>query len=131
VAQRALLACAVILLGYCAFALVDAWTFQRRETGSRPHAAGSGPASLSTPVAAANGLIGRMEIPRLGLSRSSSRELAEPLSAAESDTSRHGAAGEAATWAFRAPGHVFRPLKTEDQGRDSILDAERRFQVRG
>ena len=31
-AQRALFACAVLLLGYCGFALVDAWIFQRRES---------------------------------------------------------------------------------------------------
>jgi hypothetical protein len=30
-AQRALFACAVLLLGYCGFALTDAWVFQRRE----------------------------------------------------------------------------------------------------
>ena len=30
--QRALFACAVLLLGYCGFAVVDAWTFQRRES---------------------------------------------------------------------------------------------------
>ena len=31
-AQRALFACAVLLLGYCGFALADAWIFQRRES---------------------------------------------------------------------------------------------------
>ena len=30
--QRALFACAVLLLGYCGFVLVDAWLFQRRES---------------------------------------------------------------------------------------------------
>ena len=29
--QRALFACAILLLGYCGFALADAWLFQRRE----------------------------------------------------------------------------------------------------
>jgi sortase A len=68
-AQRALFACGVLLLGYCAFALVDAWTFQRRESMNldrllRDRRATNGGA----PAAATNGLIGRMEIPRLGLS---------------------------------------------------------------
>jgi sortase A len=68
-AQRALFACAALLLGYCAFALVDAWTFQRRESMDldrllRDRRA----ASLGAPAAAMGGLIGRMEIPRLGLS---------------------------------------------------------------
>jgi len=31
-AQRALFACAFLLLGYCAFALVDAWIFQSRQS---------------------------------------------------------------------------------------------------
>ena len=68
-AQRALFACGILLLGYCAFALVDAWTFQRRESMNldrllRDRRAESGGA----PAPAANGLIGRMQIPRLGLS---------------------------------------------------------------
>jgi sortase A len=68
-AQRALVACAALLLGYCAFALVDAWSFQRRESMDldrllRDRRA----ASEGAPVAATNGLIGRMEISRLRLS---------------------------------------------------------------
>jgi sortase A len=68
-AQRALFACAVLFLGYCAFALVDAWTFQRRESMDldrllRERRAASG----GTPVAATDGLIGRIEIPRLRFS---------------------------------------------------------------
>jgi sortase A len=68
-AQRALLACAVLLLGYCAFALLDAWRFQRRESLDLDRLLRDrGAASLGAPVAAANGLIGRLEIPRLSLS---------------------------------------------------------------
>src|ERR1035437_8823614 len=68
-AQRALFACAVLLLGYCGFALVDAWMFQRRESRDldrllREQRAASGGA----PAAATDGLIGRIEIPRLLLS---------------------------------------------------------------
>jgi sortase A len=68
-AQRALFVCAVLLLGYCGFALVDAWMFQRGESRDldrllRDRRA----ASESAPAAAADGLIGRIEIPRLLLS---------------------------------------------------------------
>ena len=31
--QRALVACAVLLLGYYGFVVADAWIFQRRESG--------------------------------------------------------------------------------------------------
>ena len=80
-AQLALLACAVLLLGYCGFALADAWNFQRRESRDldrlirdRSSARVSGPQMDSStfpkvaPAAAAEGLIGRIEIPRLLLS---------------------------------------------------------------
>jgi sortase A len=79
-AQRALLVCAAVLLGYCAFVLTDAWIFQRRqsrdldrllrdrravsESASQPESA----APKGPPVATQDGLIGRIEIPRLLLS---------------------------------------------------------------
>jgi sortase A len=58
-----------LLLGYCGFALVDAWIFQRRESLDldrllRDRRA----ASEGAPAAATDGLIGRMQIPRLRLS---------------------------------------------------------------
>lgn len=68
-AERAFFACAVLLLGYSAFVLVDAWAFQRRESMDLDrllrdrHAA-----SVGAPAAAMDGLVGRLEIPRLGLS---------------------------------------------------------------
>ncbi len=79
--QRALNVCAVLLLGYCGFALVDSWMFQRRESRDldrllrdqraasevRPQPESS--TSLKgAPAAVADGLIGRIEIPRLLLS---------------------------------------------------------------
>jgi sortase A len=77
-AQRALFACGVLLLGYCAFVVVDAWVFQRREIRNLGHLlqdrraaseAKSQPESFTsskaTPAAATDGLIGRIEIPRL------------------------------------------------------------------
>jgi sortase A len=76
--QRALFACAIVLLGYTGFALVDAWIFQRRESREfdrllreRQAASQSTPrpgpsaAPQGTPAAAVDGLIGRIEIPRL------------------------------------------------------------------
>jgi sortase A len=79
--QRVLFACAAVLLGYCGFALVDSWVFQRRASGDldqrlRDRQAGSQvtpqPESAAAPKAAPaglpNGLIGRIEIPRLRLS---------------------------------------------------------------
>lgn len=80
-AQRVLFACAVLTLGYCGFVLVDAWIFQSRESRDLDRllrdqrAANEGapqPESSTSlkgaPAAAKDGLIGRIEIPRLGLS---------------------------------------------------------------
>jgi sortase A len=79
--QRALFACAVSMLGYCAFVLVDGWAFQNRERHQLEyllHARQEAPGgALRTASAASPGnplpsvdreLVGRMEIPRLGLS---------------------------------------------------------------
>jgi sortase A len=80
-ARRTLFACGVLLLGYCGFVVVDAWIFQRRESRDldrllrdRPVASQGTPQPESSaspkgaPAAAADGLIGRIEIPRLLLS---------------------------------------------------------------
>ena len=79
--QRALSACAVLCLGYCGFVLGDAWVFRRQENReldrllSAPRAAGENaisPVSSTSPkrasAAARDGLIGRLEIPRLRFS---------------------------------------------------------------
>lgn len=79
--QRALNVCAVLLLGYCAFALVDSWIFQRRQgrdldrllRDQRAASEGtpqpeSSTSPIGAPAAATDGLIGRIEIPRLLLS---------------------------------------------------------------
>jgi sortase A len=79
--QRIFFVGAVLTLGYCGFVLWDTWTFQNRESRdfeSRLHegitASGikvSNPAANSPPdlfAVATGGLIGRLEIPRLGLS---------------------------------------------------------------
>ena len=79
--QRAFFACAILLLGYTGFALVDAWIFQRRESReldrllrdrqvasqTKPQPGASTAPKLALAVAA-DGLIGRIEIPRLLLS---------------------------------------------------------------
>jgi sortase A len=77
-AQGALFACAVLFLGYCGFAWADSQVFQWRENRYfdrqlvERRAVGEGtpqPVSLtprkSAPAAAPDGLIGRIEIPRL------------------------------------------------------------------
>lgn len=80
-AQGGLFACAFLLLGYCGFVLVDAWNFQKRESADLDRLLGDHrtanrgtpqPASATSPkgasAAAMAGLIGRIEIPRLGFS---------------------------------------------------------------
>ena len=78
--QRALVVSAISLLGYCAFALLDSWIFQERQGHDLDRLLQDGRAASATPATgfpltpqdppsvAADGLIGRMEIPRLSLS---------------------------------------------------------------
>ena len=79
--QRALITFAVVALGYCGFVLADGWMFQNREQRrleqllhDRRTAIGAtrqtaAPAASTNPLPiGADGLIGRIEIPRLGLS---------------------------------------------------------------
>ena len=62
--QRLLFASAAVLLGYCCFVAADTWAFQQRESRNlRQQIAEPG-----SPAVASSGLIGRLEIPRLGLS---------------------------------------------------------------
>jgi len=79
--QRALFAGALVLLGYCAFVLLDSWIFQEQQSRDldrllhdeiavsvvKPQAV-LPVAPEDPPTIAADGLIGRFEIPRLGLS---------------------------------------------------------------
>jgi len=77
--QRALLACAVSMLGYCGFVLLDGWLFQNREERHLEHllherqepntaTRQTGSPRQYLPPAVTGGLIGRLEIPRLRLS---------------------------------------------------------------
>jgi sortase A len=65
--QRAFFAGAALLLGYGAFVLADAWLFQRRESS---HFERLRQRRVALPVALTShpGLLGRLEIARLGLS---------------------------------------------------------------
>jgi LPXTG-site transpeptidase (sortase) family protein len=70
-AQRAFAVFGVSLLLYCGYVLIDTWTFQRAERirfqgmlVNRSAAVPTG--SIATP--ATGGLLGRMDIPRLGIS---------------------------------------------------------------
>jgi len=79
--QGGLLACAAAMLGYCAFVLMDTRVFQEREShnfqrhledqnsksGDLPRAKAVSPAK-TLPVPEMRGVIGRIEIARLGLS---------------------------------------------------------------
>ena len=71
--QRLLLALAASMLGYCAYVLVDTWAFQKAERHQLERLM---PAAMPiasalpdrSPPTTARGLIGRIDIPRLGLS---------------------------------------------------------------
>lgn len=143
--QRALFACGILLLGYCGFALVDAWMFQRRESRDldrllRDRRAASEvapqppPAAPKAPPAAVVGLIGRIEIPRLllsvvvveGVDKSSLRRAVGhiPGTALPGEAGNVGLAGHRDTF--------FRPLKDlkiEDEIRISTLRGVFRYQV--
>ena len=71
--QGVLLAGAVSMLGYCGFVLMDAWVFQNGERRQLERLLTDQQMAPVTsrknpPPPSASGLIGRMEIPRLGLS---------------------------------------------------------------
>jgi sortase A len=73
--QRVLFAGAILLLGYCGFVLVDTWTFQHRQRQTLERlrtALPVAPVSLvespPPPMIGPDGLIGRIEIQRLGVS---------------------------------------------------------------
>ncbi len=79
-AQRLLFASAILLLGYCGFAMADSWIFQQREGRVLQRLLENGRTANASPLqfkpststpgppdVAASGLIGRIEIPRLGV----------------------------------------------------------------
>jgi sortase A len=69
--QRVLFAVAIVLLGYSGYVLLDTWVFQSRENAALEQFVPERPAakSLTLPaVVGPDGLIGRIEVPRLKLS---------------------------------------------------------------
>jgi len=66
--QIALLAGAAGMLGYCAFMLTDTWIYQKQESRifDVPHPRLAAPLSPTVPITGE--LVGRIEIPRLGVS---------------------------------------------------------------
>ena len=65
--QIALFAGATCMLAYCAFVVVDTWIFQKEERHQFARMLADR-ASAVQPPAAASGVIGLLDIPRLGLS---------------------------------------------------------------
>ena len=65
--QRVLFASGILMLGYCGFVLIDTWVFQKQENAALerfvPHALVASPA-----IVGPDGLIGRIQIERLGIS---------------------------------------------------------------
>jgi len=134
-AQRALYACAILLLGYCAFVLADTWTFQRRESMDLDRLLRDRRAvSESAPASAMDGLIGRMEIPRLGFS-------AVVVEGIDRTTLRHAVGHIPGTALPGKAGNVglsghrdtfFRPLKDlriKDEIQFSTLEGDYRYEV--
>jgi hypothetical protein len=120
----ALFACAILLLGYCGFALVDAWLFRgaragistgfaRRAAEPEPPQPVSVHRSEGRAAATWHGLVGRIEIPRLRLSVVVIEGVDQNRSPARGRTySRHGAAGRGRQrGAGRAPRHVLSPAE--------------------
>ncbi len=141
-ARRGLFVCALLLLGYCGLALADAWIFQRRESRDLDRlfrdrlAASQGSARLTSSAAAvaSNGLIGRIEIPRLRLSTVVVEGIGQT-------TLRRGVGHIPGTALPGQPGNVgisghrdtfFRPLKDlkiKDEIRLSTLNGDFRYVV--
>jgi sortase A len=146
-AHRALFACAVLFLGYCGFALMDAWIFQRRVSGDldrqlrdqravsedtpRPESSTS---PKGAPATATNGLIGRIVIPRLllsavvveGIDKTTLRRVVGhiPGTALPGQPGNVGVAGHRDT--------LFRPLKdlrAKDEIQFSTLNGDFRYVV--
>jgi sortase A len=65
-AQRGLFAGAILMLGYCGFVLANTWMFQHR--GKQVLERTRQMRMVSSPAVGLDGLIGHIEIPRLGVS---------------------------------------------------------------
>ena len=124
--QRALFAGAILMLGYCAFVLADTWSFQREGNRELARLQTAQPALATTnspPISAGvvKGLIGRIDVARLGLS-------VVVMEGTSGHTLRHAVGHIEGTALPGEPGNVgisghrdtlFRPLK--DIRRDDII----------
>ena len=129
-----LLSGGILLLGYCGFVMAEARVFQYRESKEmqRLLETPAGPGGL--PVTARSGLIGRIEVPRLGLSAVVMEgDDAATLRRAVGHipgTALPGQSGNTGVSAHRDT--FFRPLKgirTNDQIRVTTLAGEFRYRV--
>jgi len=68
--QRVLFAGAILMLGYCGFVLLDTFIFQKRESAALEEFVPARPAvsHVTLPAIGPDGLIGRMQVERLGVS---------------------------------------------------------------
>ena len=66
--QRILFAGGVLMLGYCGFNLLDAWNFQSAESRRLEQLMTLAASPEMSPPVTAGGLVGRIEIQRLGVS---------------------------------------------------------------
>jgi sortase A len=66
--RRVLFLGAALTLGYCGFVMADTWAFQYRENKRLEHLLRAPSAPGSPAIIMTNGLIGRIEVPRLGVS---------------------------------------------------------------
>ena len=147
--QRALFAGGIVLLGYCGFALVDAWIFQRRasqdldrqlraqraESESRPQSQSStSPTAGSVAAPTADGLVGRIKIPRLllsvvvieGVTKTALRRAAGhiPGTALPGEAGNVGVAGHRDTF-FR----TLKDLRIKDEIQFSTLKGDFKYEV--
>ena len=113
--QRMLFGCAALLLGYYGYVVVDSWVFQNEESAALEQFVPEGP---GLPAAVrTNGLVGRIQIPRI--------ELSAAVSEGTSDKTLRRAVGHIAGTALPGePGNVgiaghrdtfFRPLRNIQQ----------------
>ena len=65
--QRILFAVGVLMLAYCGFVLMDTWAFQKQENAALQQFAPQA-LSVSPAVVGRDGLIGRIQVERLGIS---------------------------------------------------------------
>lgn len=119
--RRVLMSFAVLMLSYCGLALTNTWLFQKAEDRRFEHLLTAGASAVSfasLPVTREGGLIGRMEIPRLGLSvmvmEGTTNAILRRAAGHISGTALPGHAGNVGISAHRDT--FFRPLRNIEAG---------------